>query len=167
MSRIGSLLSRSGRYGINRVIPESVRSVSGGTLRDGYQEAAKTLSPSRIDLEDLRRGYRGRYADGGRERFLEMTRSRKLSAEDLAEIEAGHARTFLTFLVFAGIFLAGSTLFMGFGSGAFAILGAVILVIFALGSMVIALQADFSRYQIRMQRFCGFSEYLGKGFFRS
>lgn len=167
MSRIGSFLARSGRYGINRVLPESIRSASGETLRDGYREAMKTMAPRRIGMDELRNGYMGRYADGGRARFIEMVRSRNLRPEDLTAIAAGHARSFLTFLVISGIFMAGAVMFMSLWSGAFAGLGAAILVLFALGSLVVALQADFSGYQIRMQRFCGFSEYVRKGFFRS
>lgn len=167
MSRIGSFLARSGRYGINRVLPESIRTASGETLRGGYREATKTMAPRRIGMDELRHGYMGRYADGGRARFAEMVRGQKLRAEDLDAIAAGHARSFLTFLVISGIFMAGAVMFMSLWSGALAGLGAAILVLFALGSLVVALQADFSGYQIRMQRFCGFSEYVRKGFFRS
>lgn len=160
-----SFLSRTGRYGINRIQPEVTREASKGTILGGYHAARKAFSPEKVDLQDLKAGLSGRYDDGGHQRFAEMVRAAGLTPEDLLALQARHRRSFALFLSMAIVFLVGAFLMILLGRGPFSLLGAAILLVFMCGALVMGLQADFSAYQIRKRAFCGLRSYLREGFF--
>ena len=159
-----SIAGRISRYGMSRIRPAELQDASHGSIRDGGAAAMAALRPESADIDEMKAGFDGRYDDGGRERFNQMMEESDLSEEDLAGIEAIHARDFRIFIGVALAFLASAIALIIWGEGILSFAGSTVCVIFMFGSLARALQADFSGYQVRMRAFCGLRQYLSRGF---
>lgn len=155
-----SFLRRAGRYGADRLRPESVRDASRTSLRGGKAAALKALRPKPFDPEDLKGGLQGRYEDGGKARFAEMVAEQGLSDDDLRAIEASHRAFFRIFSAVATAFLVLACAMIILGSGFLSFAGAAVLALFSLATAIGALKSSFAAYQTRQRAFCSLSDYL-------
>jgi len=160
-----SFFGKMGRYGMSRLQPESVRNVSREAVQSGGSRALEALRPEHLDIQDIRGGIRGRYADGGRARFSEMAREQGLSLSDLDAIELHHGRMSSLFFILAAAFLCAAAGMILLGGGGISLGGAVVLLLFSLGSMASAIRSDFSAWSVRLRAFPGFRRYLATRFF--
>lgn len=133
---------------------------SSQNIRGASSSALEAVRPLHFDREDFIAGYRGRHADGGRARFKKMVAEQKLSSEALRELRLYHLRLAALYSVAAWGALVYGLFVMFSADSMLAILGGASVSILFFAFMALCLRHDFSGWQIKVQRFGGFSEYL-------
>lgn len=129
-------------------------------LTTSYEGARSSLSVEKISPDEVRNAYRGRYKDGGRERFRESFSGSGLSEEDLTVLASNRrAQAFIMVVAAAFALFAGAA--MPFFTTIFVIsLSGLVFGIFSLLFLAIAFRHDYAAWQIESRRFGGVKEYI-------
>ena len=145
------------RFG-NRFLEEGYR-----TLKNNMAGARHAMSPRKLDPDELREGFNGRYDDGGFARFAQVMREQKTGERDLIIMARKQKRNMIIMLI-AGLvfFLLGAWTMVTAKQGQDILFGfSTSFMAFIFG--LLAMRHDFSRWQIEERRFGGFREYLNGG----
>ncbi len=171
MSEGNGFFSRTGRragsWAANRVARGDMRARSRANYKEARRVAVDALKPKRIVPAEVKAGFEGRYADGGRGRFEEMRAAMDLSDNDLAHLAKRNA-------IASGIFGVSAFCFTAFGlflvisaDTALASLSGVATLFAALLFASMGITRDFAAWQIEMRAFTGLRTYararLGHG----
>lgn len=129
-------------------------------LGDARKSAWSAMRPKRITAEEAKHGFYGRYPDGGYERFREIMKEQDVSSESLDAIEHNHT-IMARALVFASLFvLVAGLVFMRISDHLPTIMGGAALGVCSLFILVMAIQRDFSAWQVRNRKIAGLREYM-------
>lgn len=137
-------------------LEENARTV----ISEGKDGALRSIRPRKAELGDLKTGYTGRYADGGRARFAEMARDRRLDQAGLGQIRADHLKFRTTYAAFGVFCLLAGMASVAFSGTMVTILGGGVFALFAFVFAALAMRADYAAWQIGQRRFGGFRDYL-------
>jgi len=151
---------RVGSYFGKRVGNPFISRVGRESLSGGAEEAGGVLRPERVSRDEVRGAIRGRYADGGRERFAQMMREQGVSAADLPRLEAMRVRQFRAMCVVSVLALLLGAAVPFFTDDYLIMISGLIFGLFSLVFLAIGLRHDFAAWQIRARRFGGMREYL-------
>lgn len=149
-----------GRYGLRRIRSPELAEKNREMIRTGWRGALAALRPMVADRGEIRGGYEGRHSDGGRARFAELVRARKLDDEQLARIARGHLRASLVFGAAAAFLFLTGLVSMVRADAAIVLSSGLAIALFAGVFAAMAIRSDFSRWQVTSRRFGGFKEYL-------
>lgn len=151
-----------GRYGLRRIRSPELSRGNRRVIAQGWRGALAALRPAPADKNDLRSGFSGRHADGGRARFAELVEASKLDDGALARIAAGHRNASYFFGAAALLVLiVGLQAIVGAAS-AISMVSGIAVALFGGVFAALAIRADFARWQIASRRFGGFREYLDR-----
>ena len=152
--------SRLARYGMARVLGPHGSGRIQDNLRAQGSGARDALKIEKLDIEDARAGFNGRYEDGGTAYFEAIMRAGNLGPEDIAVIGAVHRRSAQMFFV-SGLFILGFGLYgMVRDPGYLSIASATACVVAFLALSALALRHDFYSWRISERRYGGFREYI-------
>lgn len=151
-------------WGQNRVRHPFMGEMSREIVKEGGKSALAGIKPLPLDLQEIRKGFRGRYEDGGSSRFRDLVKSLDLTEEDLQTLDEFHRLQ----RALNGIAGAVAALF-GFGLMVLADtpvvrFGGMAFLLFALVFLVGYLRHDFSLWQLRKRQMAGLSSYLSDRF---
>jgi hypothetical protein len=156
----GGRVSRVGSYFGRRVGNPFISRVGRESLSDGVSEAGGVLKPERVTREEVSGAIRGRYADGGRERFAQLMQEQGLGVADLPRLEGMRTRQFHAMCVISAIALLLGAAVPFFTDDYLIMISGLIFGLFSLVFLAIGLRHDFAAWQIRSRRFGGMREYL-------
>lgn len=151
-------------WGQKRVRHPFLGEMSREIVKEGGKSALAGIKPLPLDPEEIRKGFQGRYEDGGSSRFSEMMKSLDLTENDLETLDEFHRlQRFLNGLSGALAILLGFGLML-FGDMAVIRVGGIAFLLFALVFLVGYLRHDFSLWQLRKRQMAGLSSYLSDRF---
>lgn len=129
-------------------------------LKAGAAQIKETFAPKHVDRAEIRAGYEGRHADGGRAAFAEQMARFKIGDADLPGIAKSYARSTWLFGIFAVIFFAFGVFSIAAGGSTLSVLSGFAIIVTSLVIAALALRQSFSGWQVRNRRFGGVREYL-------
>jgi Zn-dependent protease with chaperone function len=153
-------LKRVGNYGSRRVLPDAMASNAKSNAKSSIAAAIDALRPNAVDPDELRSGYIGRYADGGRARFEKMVAKSGLDGGQLDMMAKHNRKLFILFLMSGLAGLAMGFYMMFTEEIMVMILSGAAVCIVGLTMIATAVRYEFICWQITNRRFGGFREFL-------
>jgi len=159
-----SFSKRVAGWGQKRVRHPFMGQLSRDIVKEGGRSALAGIKPQPLDPDELRKGFQGRYADGGVSRFEEMVSNLSLDEDDLHILGSFHSLQRLL-NAFAGVLsMTLGFAMMSFGDISLTRFGGVAFLVFALVFLAGTLRHDFAMWQLKNRRMAGLSSYLSERF---
>lgn len=160
----GGRIKRAGRgiasYGITRIRSRYSWNQSGSGLKAGVDQVREIFTPVPLDRDEVKSGYNGRYADGGRAAFQRQMDMANVDDDTLAQIAKTYSRNTVMFSAFALFFFVVGLMYIAVGGTPLSVLSGFSIVVVSLVIGSLALRQSFSGWQVRNRRFGGFREYM-------
>lgn len=153
-------IARVGGYFGRRVGNPFISAVGRDTLYKGADSARDVLKPERVSRAEAMAAYKGRYQDGGRDRFSQLVVQRGLGEDDLRQLERMRLLQFRAMLVVSLLALLIGSAVPFWTDDWLILISGLIFGLFSLIFLMIGLRHDFAAWQIRSRRFGSIRNYL-------
>lgn len=149
-----------GQYVVRRGTSESTHRIGRQAISENYRSAKQVISLTPLDPDDVKAGLHGRYEDGGAQRFRQLMAQMNVKDHDLPGLERARKRASALYLVASITLIVFAIYQIAFAGGRVTSFASAANIVAALGLGLMAVKADFSRWQISERRFGALTEYM-------